>query len=329
MGGWAVLDTPAWQRHLHLCLNRPTLVAIGVFDGVHLGHQHLISSMKARAQELGYLAGVLTLYPHPQQVLDSSFQAAYLITLDERMYRLRQQGVDWVGLLAFDQEVANTPAPSFVRALLACLQFRELWAGPDFALGRDREGSLSCLEEIGRSLGFRVSRVEPLQVGGLPVSSTRVRQALLAGDMSQAAMLLGRPPSLTGEVMAGFQRGRGIGFPTANLRVDEDILVPANGVYAAYAAVSYKRYPALVNIGTRPTFDNGARSIEAYLLDVSVDLYGQRMTLELQERLRGEIRFPDPQALAAQIQEDVRRARHLLMGKDPVQSNIELGRRGG
>ncbi|MCL4534153.1 MAG: bifunctional riboflavin kinase/FAD synthetase [Bacteroidetes bacterium] len=301
-----------FQSHLHLCLNRPTVLTIGVFDGVHLGHQHLIRRVHERARELGYLAGVVTLYPHPQQIIAPDFQVAYLTTLEERLYLLRRQGVDWVAVLRFDTQVAQASAAQFVRMLKSCLQFRELWVGPDFALGKGREGDLARLRHLGGTEGFTVHVVAPHIVDDEVVNSTRVRQALTAGSVQDAAKLLGRPVTLIGRVVAGAQRGRQLGFPTANLEVDEQLLVPANGVYVAYACWNNRCCPALVNIGHRPTFDDGPRSIEAYLLQGCEDLYGKQITLEFRERLRSEVRFPGPEALAAQITEDVRRAKSLL-----------------
>jgi riboflavin kinase/FMN adenylyltransferase len=220
--------------------------------------------------------------------------------------------VDWVAVLAFDAQIAGISAADFVQSLRQCLPFAELWVGPDFALGRGREGSLTRLQELGQAEGFAVRPVSPLVVEGQPVNSTRIRQLLAAGEVRAASALLGRPAALSGPVVPGVQRGRQLGFPTANLQVDEQLLVPANGVYAVYARWGERRQRALVNIGNRPTFDNGPRSIEAYLLDVAEDLYGQEITLEFGERLRGEMRFPSPEALVAQINEDVRRARDIL-----------------
>lgn len=298
--------------HLHVCINRPTVLTVGVFDGVHLGHQHLIRLVRERARALDYLAGVVTLHPHPQQVLAKDFQASYLTTLEERLRLLRAQELDWVAVLDFDAEVAQASAAEFAKMLRSCLQLRELWVGPDFALGRGREGDPGKLQEVGEREGFRVHVVPPLVIDNQIVNSTRIREMLAQGEVQEAARLLGRPATLSGRVVAGIQRGRQLGFPTANLQVDEHLLVPANGVYAAYACWSDQCCPALVNIGSRPTFDDGPRSIEAYLLDRCDDLYGQQMTIEFRERLRDEVRFPGPEALVAQIAEDVRRARSLL-----------------
>ncbi len=306
------MDIRTVQERLQMYLNRPTVLTIGVFDGVHRGHQHLIDTVRERAAALGCLSGVVTLYPHPQQVLFPGHPLGYITTLEERLRLLRAQQVDWVAVLRFDQELAQARAADFVAALRNCVPFPEIWVGPDFALGRGREGTLARLQEWGEEQGFRAATVTPLLVAGQVANSTSVRQLLAGGDVEQAAGLLGRFPTLSGPVVTGAQRGRRLGFPTANIETDPEVLVPANGVYAAYAHWSGRSAPAVVSIGNRPTFDNGARSIEAFLLDTSEDLYGQQMTLEFRQRLRGEVRFPGPEALIAQIQEDVRQARGLL-----------------
>jgi riboflavin kinase / FMN adenylyltransferase len=285
-----------------------------VFDGVHLGHQHLVSQMLRQARAVGQLCGVITLHPHPRQVLgNGSFVPAYLTTLEERVSRLRQIGIDWVATLRFSDPIGHTPAAEFMAEIRECIHYTELWAGPDFALGRGREGNLARLREIGDQLGFAVHIASPLLIGNQPASSTRIRKMLQEGDLQTAATLLGRPFTISGEVVAGFQRGREIGFPTANIEPEEGLLIPANGVYAAYATWVGRKHPALVNIGNRPTFDDGPRSIEAYILDVSEDLYGQQMGLEIRQRIRGEKRFPGPAELVAQINDDIRQARNILV----------------
>jgi riboflavin kinase / FMN adenylyltransferase len=298
---------------LQVCLAHPTLATIGVFDGVHLGHQHLVREMRQKAAALGCLAGVITIHPHPRQVMgNTDFIPSYLMTLDERLRRLRLLEVDWLAQLRFDISLGQISAMAFLTALRGCLNFVELWAGPDFALGHRREGNLSLLRTLGDELNFVVQVAPMLTVEGQPVSSTRIRQLLVDGDVQPAGELMGTPFVLPGTVVAGFQRGRALGFPTANLEPDDGLLVPGNGVYAAYARWQGARYPAIVNIGKRPTFDDGPRSIEAYILDLDADLYGQRLELEFIRRLRGEMRFSQPAQLVAQIEQDVRQARFIL-----------------
>jgi riboflavin kinase/FMN adenylyltransferase len=301
------------MSHLQVALARPTLLTIGVFDGVHLGHQHLIQQMRQRSEAIACLAGVITLHPHPRQLTgNGQFKLAYLINLEERTQRLKAQGIDWIGQLHFDESIRQLSAAAFITRLYDCLSFTELWAGPDFALGSNREGNLETLSEIGQQTGFRVSVASPLMMAGQTVSSTRIRELLAGGEISGAQALLGTPYRLSGSVVTGFQRGRLLGFPTANIQPEADILVPANGVYAVYFILGERRFPAVVNIGNRPTFDNGERSIEAYILDINANLYGQRLTLEFVRRLRTERQFPNATALVSQIESDIQQARSIL-----------------
>jgi riboflavin kinase / FMN adenylyltransferase len=291
----------------------PVYLTIGNFDGVHRGHQMLICQLSAAAHSRGGLAGLLTFEPHPIAVLRPDVKVPRLTTNEERADLLAALGLDFVIVLPFTRETAATSASDFLTNLMAHLPLAELWVGPDFALGRGREGNTDRLAELGREMGFELRVVPPYDWRGEPVRSSRVR-ALLSeeGAVEQAAELLGRPYRLWGEVVAGAKRGRQLGFPTANLQVSEERLVPAYGVYACWAWRGDRGYPAVVNIGVRPSFDNGHPSVEAYLLDFSGELYGETLGLSFVARLRGEKKFANISDLVVQIGADARRAAEIL-----------------
>jgi riboflavin kinase/FMN adenylyltransferase len=292
---------------------RPTILTIGAFDGVHRGHQHLIGSVVRRAQALGWQSAVLTFDPHPDMVIHPQRAPFYLTSIEEQADLIADLGVDLLIVLPFTTEVMHFTAQQFMQQVQQAIALRELWIGWDFALGRKREGNLTRLRELGQELGYSVHPVDAFTLAdGMPISSTRIREALLAGDVEAAAVLLGRHFGLRGPVMKGDQRGRKIGFPTANIQVNEQHVLPGDGVYVCRALVDGQRYGAVTNIGLRPTFDGKRRTVEAYLLDFVDDIYGETVRLELLHRLRGEQKFDGIAALIAQINTDVAAAREWL-----------------
>ena len=292
---------------------QPVYLTIGNFDGVHLGHQMLVCELSTTAHARGALAGLLTFEPHPVAVLRPDVKVPRLTTNEERADLLAALGLDFVIVFPFTRETAGTPAADFVANLTTHVPVAELWVGPDFALGRGRDGDTGRLAELGREMGFALRVVPPFDWRGEPVRSSRVR-ALLSEDgaVEQAGELLGRPYRVWGEVVAGAKRGRQLGFPTANLLIPEERLVPAFGVYACWAWRGDRGYPAVVNIGVRPSFDNGHPSVEAFLLDFSGELYGETLALSFIARLRGEKKFPNIGELIAQIGSDAQQAKEIL-----------------
>ena len=287
-------------------------VTVGVLDGVHRGHQQLVTEMVEAAHLVGDFAVALAFDPHPAAALGYE-PPPLLTTLEERAELLASLGLDVLIVLPFTPDLARTPAADFVEALLQHLHMVELWGGPDFALGYRREGNVAFLQRLGAERGFAVRVVEPLMWEGVPVSSSRVRDALQAGDIDQATSCLGRPYRLTGTVVHGDGRGRTIGVPTANLSLLPERLLPADGIYACLAhAERLGTHPAAVNVGTRPTFDGHSVTIEAHLIDFGADLYGQPLTLDFIARLRDEVAFPNVDALMAQMQKDIAQARDIL-----------------
>jgi riboflavin kinase/FMN adenylyltransferase len=302
-----LLSRDELERH---AAGRPTAITIGVFDGVHRGHRHLIDALRQRAAERGLASGIVTLHPSPIQVLRPDVRVSYLTSLEERVELLRATGVDTVAPLTFTSEVAELSATDFLGLLRDTLDMRFLFMGPDNAFGRGREGTPQRCAEIGEELGFEVEVLaSPLGGDGGRVSATAVRSALADGDMERVAELLGRSYALRGPVVRGHERGRGIGFPTANLAVTPDRALPAFGVYVSRAETLGRSYAAATNIGINPTFDDPLPSVETYILDFEGDLYGRELRIEVLHRLRGEIKFDGIDALVAAIGADVQAAR--------------------
>ncbi|MGQ0603135.1 MAG: bifunctional riboflavin kinase/FAD synthetase [Anaerolineales bacterium] len=295
---------------LDLQLNQPACVTIGAFDGVHRGHQQLISDMVTRAHASGRAAVVITFFPHPSVFLRGRRPSFYLSTPEEKADYLAILGVDALVTHTFDEAFVNITAGDYVQQLVTHARLSELWCGADFALGHNREGNVAYLRAAGERLGFTVNVQAPALMDGEVISSTRIRQSLRDGAVEASAKLLGRPFTLTGTVVEGAKRGRTIGIPTANLSVSDEHAVPAVGVYACRA----NGQPAVTNIGFRPTFNSTEPSltIETHLLDFNDDLYGQPVTLEFIARLRPEMKFAGVEALVAQIRRDIENARLIL-----------------
>ena len=285
---------------------REMMLTIGVFDGVHLGHQHLINRLKKQSRDAGFLSGVLTFNLHPKALLAPHSDFSYLTSLEERIRLIKDLEVDHVIVLSFTDEMAQLSARKFVTLLQEYLQMRGLVIGPDFALGRAREGNADILRSLGQEFHFAVEIVPPVVIGGQMVSSTAIRQGLAEGDVENISRMLGRRFQLSGTVVHGDHRGGALlGFPTANLDITGDHVVPANGVYVTLAHLKDTVRLAVTSIGVRPTFDAGERTIETHILDFNDDLYGQEFTIEFVRRLRDEMIFETPDALRAQIESDV------------------------
>ena len=299
-------------------------LTIGVFDGVHRGHQEIIKKLTTGAHEKNLPAVVLTFDPHPAKVFGRD--DIKLLTLpDERAEILGALGVDVVITHPFNREVANITAFDFMQRLKSHIGLDHLVLGYDSALGKDREGNIPRLIEIGSELGYTVETVsalsdesdalsgEAISKRGV-ISSTAIRKLITVGKVEEAAKLMGRPYRLQGVVIRGDQRGRTIGFPTANLDYTADKLIPASGIYACWAFVNQQRFQAAVNIGTNPTFtpDKKTMSVEAYLLDFDRDIYDENLQLEFVLRLRDELKFDSVDALVTQIRKDVDEVRQRL-----------------
>lgn len=292
---------------------RDTLLTIGVFDGVHLGHKHLISRLVEEARKADLMPGVLTFQQHPEEIVSPQKTLPFLTSLEERVELLKQEGAAFVAVISFTPEVVRTTARQFLGLLQKHLRMRGLVVGPDFALGKDRKGEIAVLAQYGREMGFTVTVVPPALVDGEVASSTAIRKALAVGDVTKAERLIGRPFRLHGNVVSGAGRGRRVlGFPTANIDTNSHQALPTDGVYAVLARVDEATYPALANVGTCPTFGGTERGVEVYILGYSGDLYGHRLVVDFIERLREEKRFGNAEELKSQMEEDVRRGREIL-----------------
>jgi len=292
-------------------------LAIGTFDGVHLGHQAILRELITGAHAEHVPAVVLTFDPHPVAVLRPDKAPPTLTDAEERAALFEQLGVDIVITHPFNQEVAALPARTFLTRLKQRLTFTHFWVGYDFAMGHNREGNIPALHQIGEDLGYQLHVVGPVNYSGEIISSSQIRALLAEGRVQEASELLGRPYQLSGHVIEGAKRGRTIGIPTANLAIKSGRAIPHRGVYACHAHVNGKSWKAVANIGLRPTFENDTPSltIEAHLLDFANDLYGQLMNLDFISRLREEQKFSGVEALIAQIQQDIKQARGLLNTK--------------
>lgn len=297
-----------------------SVVTLGTFDGVHLGHQELIRRTVTAARKAHVPAVAYTFDPHPAKILAPSFAPRTLTSLPERIRVMKSLGIDRVLVEHFDQKFADVDADDWVESyLVKQLHPIHVVVGFNFSYGKGRGGDPSHLETNGMEFGFSVEVVEPVSVSTLVCSSTRVREFLLEGNVEGARMLLDRPFALTGTVVRGQERGKTIGVPTANLAPESE-LIPAQGVYATRVVIDpsddphavEQLHPAVTNIGLRPTFDGSGVTIESHLIDWTGDLYNKRIRVELVARVRDERRFSGVEQLVAQIKNDVVEARRLL-----------------
>lgn len=299
-------------RGLDTIPRRPSALALGTFDGLHRGHQALLQETRRVAREEGGAAAAITFDPHPLTVVAPPPEPFLLTTLAERLALVEDQGLDLVIVIHFDEAFRQTGADAWLDLLRRSAGMRHLLCGPNYTFGRDRGGDVALLQRWAQGHDIRVHVVPPVHVGGVVVSSTLIRRLLRSGEVREAARYLGRWYALRGTVQRGDGRGARLGFPTANLALPEDKLLPATGIYAAYAQTERGVHQAAVSIGTRPTYGPGAMVVEAYLLDFAADLYGEPVELRFVQRLRDEIAFTSEEALVRQIREDVEETRRLL-----------------
>jgi riboflavin kinase/FMN adenylyltransferase len=292
-------------------LVRPVL-ALGNFDGLHRGHQKIVERVKRGAVEHGGTPMAMTFDPHPPRVVRPDKAPLLLMTKVQRLEALHRAGVACVAVVRFTRELSQWDPETFVRTVLVdWLRVSEVWVGANFLFGRDRAGNFSLLRTLGQRYGFRTDKIDPVRYKDFVVSSTRVRRLVTEGRMDEAAALLGHGYYIDGTVVEGRKRGREIGFPTANLATDNE-LVPPHGVYATTATIDGIVHAGLTNVGVRPTFRETEPSVETHLLGYNRDLYGRRIRLTFVLRLRDERRFPDVDALRTQIEADQRRAERLF-----------------
>ena len=299
---------------------RNTTVTIGVFDGVHRGHCYLLSELlKLSPQD--HDTAVVTFINHPASIINPDFKVSFLTSTSQKVELLKDQGVKIVIPLDFSKSLSEVTARDFAQMLVDSLNMKGLVLGPDCAIGRNREGDASLLEKLGLEMGFWVKTVTPFTDDGRTIRSRVIRESISNGDIVQANTLLGRHFQLSGTVIHGDKRGRELGFPTANLSINNDLLLPGDGIFAAWAHINGKRYMSATSIGIRPTFGLSERLVEAYILDFSGDLYGQNIDLKFVERIRGQEAFANIESLIHQVNEDVTNTRAILTALEGADSD--------
>ncbi len=290
----------------------PTVITVGMFDGVHKGHQYLMGCLKEAAARQGFASGVITFTNHPRSVMRPDVRVPLLTTPEDRLRLISEQGVDLVVPLSFTPDLSYLRAREFVELLRETLNMRGLVVGPDFAFGYQREGTAELLTQLGKEMDFTMEVVKPVKFEDRIVSSTAVRACVQGGEMEDASWMLTRPFILAGFVVEGDQRGRQIGFPTANVDIEPSIITPADGIYATWTQADGKTYASATNIGFRPTFGGGGRQVETHLFDYSGDLYNARIRVAFARKLRDEVKFNGVDDLVKQLHEDVAQAKVVL-----------------
>jgi len=288
---------------LHL---KKTCAAIGIFDGVHRGHQYLIKKMLTTAQRLGARPVVITFFPHPAHVLRPDLKLGYLTSLDDRFRCLSDLGVAICLVVRFNRSFAKIHPEKFIKDILVKkLGVKAVFVGDDFRFGKDRSGDIALFQKLAVEYGYEMHAVSALKQGRTIISSTRIRKLVGEGKLNEAARLLGRGVSISGAVVKGSNRGKRLGFPTANIAYEVDIL-PPQGVYVVKVLLGKKKYLSLANIGTRPSFEKQISKLhlEVHILDFSKNIYGQRLEVEFLKKVRNEKKFSNPQELVQQIQKD-------------------------
>ncbi len=292
---------------------RQPVLALGNFDGMHRGHLKIIERVRRGAEERGATAVAMTFDPHPSKIVRPDKAPPLLMTHQQKLEALARGGMHGVAIVRFTPELAQWDPETFVRSVLVeWLHVAEVWVGANFLFGHDRSGTFSLLRSLGARYGFRAEKIDPVRYKDFVVSSTRVRRLIAEGRVDEAGALLGHHYALDGTVVQGQKRGRELGFPTANLCAENELVPPA-GVYATTANIDGLAYPAITNIGTRPTFESGEENvIETHVLDFDKDMYGTKLRLGFVQRLRDEKKFDGVDALKAQIEADRSRARDLF-----------------
>jgi riboflavin kinase/FMN adenylyltransferase len=290
------------------------VVTIGNYDGLHLGHRAIIERVIELARKGKGEAVVLTFEPHPVKFLHPELQIPLITPSRKKMMLLAQFGVDITVNLPFTDDIARMSAKEFIREIVQRrIAPRQVVVGFNFTFGKGRTGTSEELKKIGESLGFEVEIIPPFHVDGEVVSSTRIRELIARGDIREANRMLGSNFFMLGKVIHGHARGKGLGFPTANLEITQD-LYPNEGVYAATVMVDERRYDGVVNIGTNPTFGDEQLAVEVFLFAYQGDLYGKELQVALVDKLRDEQTFPSPELLVRQIEQDIQRAKEILKG---------------
>jgi len=291
---------------------RRAVVSVGNFDGLHIGHQRILGAIVERARAENAVAAVITFDPHPMKVLRPESAPALIMTLNDRLAGLGRLGLEAALVLRFDETLANLRPEEFVKNVIVdAVRASRILVGANFRFGHKQAGDVALLQELGSRNDFTVEIVSAAEVNGTVVSSTAIRRAVAEGRVEVAAALLGHPFALSGMVASGEARGRTLLFPTLNLKADQELL-PMKGVYVTETMIGADLLPSVTNVGTRPTFDGTSLSIETYVLDKQIGEPSKHIGIRFHQRLRDEMKFPSPEALRAQIEHDIQRARELF-----------------
>ncbi|SFI66001.1 riboflavin kinase / FMN adenylyltransferase [Kaistella treverensis] len=283
-------------------------LSIGMFDGVHRGHQSIINQLKAVAKAKNLESGILTFWPHPRLIFNPEDDLKLLNTLDEKTALLKNFGIENLFLKEFDQDFRNLTGEEFVRKVLVeKLQIKHLIVGYDHVFGKDRSGNFELLEKLAPELGFEVEKMEVVNVHNQHISSTKVRNALLEGDVAEANLMLGYHYSVSGKVVHGKKIGRTIGYPTANIDVESLKLLPKKGAYITDVFLNGSQYKGMLSIGTNPTVGGTEKTVEVYILDFDEDIYGKEITVAFREFLHDEIKFESLEKLIEKLEDDKKR----------------------
>ena len=289
-----------------------TLLTIGMFDGVHIGHQHLLKRLRQLAIDKGLLAGVVTFKNHPSNVLRPKASVQLIAPLAMRKSLIRNVGIEFIADLEFTQEFSLLLADEFISLLVRELKMKGLVVGPDFAMGHNRKGNIPALQTLAKKMDFHLEVMEPSMLYGQVVKSSDIRTLVAADNVHQASQMLGPPFALLGVVGHGKRRGRILGFPTANLKLDPGILIPGNGIYATWATIEGRRFQAATSVGVNPTFGSVKKQVETFLIDFEGDLYERTVQLEFISYLRPEHTFATVEDLACQMEKDVNQVKIVL-----------------
>lgn len=291
---------------------KSSIVTLGNFDGVHIGHQKVLKAVKARSEKSKLPSIVYTFEPHPLKVIAPHKSPPLLTILEEKINLIKASGVDFLVLARFTKEFASQHPEKFVENVLAKqLKAKEVWVGHDYAFGKARAGTIEHLKELGKKFNFRVSVIPACKKRGVIISSSKIREYVTDGKIKEAASLLGRPYAVSGKVVRGRNIGKHLGFPTANIAIHNE-LIPKDGIYAVRVLLDEKRYKGAANIGFAPTFHNKKRAVEVHIMDFKRNIYGKNLKIEFIQRLRGEKIFKSAEELAAQIRKDVNMAKKIL-----------------
>ena len=292
-----------------------SIIAIGVFDGLHIGHLTLLRRLREESRRLHLEPVVMTFRNHPNSVLRRNFVTRYLISVEERIDRIKRLGLENIVPVDFDAELSKLKVESFVNLLIKTIKMKVLVVGPDFVVGHNREGTISVLKKLGRKLGFSVMVIPQIfDSNEKIVSSTAIREAISCGTMERASLMLGYNYSMHGKIVRGAGIGKELGFPTANIEVSDQILVPRDGIYATFATLanSKGKYMSVTSIGNRPTFDDNLHSVETFILGLQSDIYGSILKLEFVSWLRDQVKYVNIEDLKDQIDKDVQIAKKIL-----------------